>query len=272
MSISIIKVLSQWLVILISTLLPSSYAAAQDVYRMTGAAQFEQGSDFHRLSFPVNPVMAGYLTFDGKAFTYHETGTKCGVKINKRMSFYVDPTISHDFGSLDAFKAFLSSRFHSKGRAQTDTYLLGGADAPLCSGLHYATIYKSPDEMLLVDGSWAYLFEHQTQAPTNAEQSFDCTKAVTNVEHLICNNRELVNLDATVNRGYVAMLLTDSKEISYQDPVRLDQLNWIRKVRNVCTDNACLLNAYRARVQYIKGKIATTYPSYPNDDSEQESD
>ncbi|WP_423382953.1 lysozyme inhibitor LprI family protein [Burkholderia sp. LMG 32019] len=266
------KKLKQWLILLMSVLLLPAYAAAQDTYRMTGAARFDQGNDFHNLSFPVNPVMAGFLTFDGNTFVYHETGNSCRVKVSKRMSFYVDPVISHSFGSLDNFNSFLSSRFHANGAVLTDTYLLGDADVPLCSGLRYAAIYKSQNEMLLLDGSWAYLFERQTHAPANAEQSFDCKKAGTNVEHLICNSPELVKLDATVNRGYVAMLLTDSKEISYQDPVRLEQINWIRKVRNACTDNACLRSAYRARIQYIKGRIATTYPSYPDDNSDQEGD
>ncbi|MEP9328819.1 hypothetical protein PPMP20_38025 [Paraburkholderia phymatum] len=266
------KKLNQWLVFLMSALLLPAYAAGQDIYRMMGAARFDHGSDFHKLSFPVNPVMAGFLTFDGSTFVYHETGNDCSVLVHKRMSFYVDPVISHSFGSLDNFNGFLRSRFHANGNALTETYLLGGADAPLCTGLRYATIYKSPDEILLLDGSWAYLFERQTHAPTNAEQSFDCKKAHTNVEHLICNSTELVKLDATVNRGYVAMLLTDSKEISYLDPVRQDQINWIRKVRDACTDNTCLLNAYRARVEYIKGRIATTYPAYPEDDSDQEGD
>jgi uncharacterized protein YecT (DUF1311 family) len=272
MSIRTIKTLKRWLAVLISTLLFPTYATALDIFRMTGAAQFEQGSDFHRLSFPVNPVTAGFLTFDGNAFVYHETGSNCSVKVRNRMRFYVDPVISHSFGGLDEFNAFVSGRFHVSGKALTDTYILGDADEPLCSGLRSAMIYKSSNEMVLLDGSWIYLFERQRHAPANTTESFDCKKASTNVEHLICNHPELVKLDATVNRGYVGMLLTDSKEISYQDPVRQNQINWIRKVRDACADNACLLSAYRARIQYIKGKIVTTYPSYPEDDTEQESD
>jgi uncharacterized protein YecT (DUF1311 family) len=272
MSIFAMKKLKQCLFLLIATLLLPLHAAAQDTYRMTGAAQFEQGRDSHDLPFPVNPLTTGFLTFDDNTFVFHYTGHNCSVKVDKRMNFYVDPVISHSFGSRDKFNAFLNAKFHAKGDALTDTYILGEADAPLCAGLHSAMIYRSPDEMVLLDGSWAYLFERQTHAPVNAEQSFDCKKAGRNVEHLICKDPELVKLDTTVNRGYVAMLLTDSKEISYQDPVRLDQINWIRKVRNSCNDNACLLNAYRARIQYIKGKIATTDPSYPDDDSNQEGD
>ncbi|WP_175842196.1 lysozyme inhibitor LprI family protein [Burkholderia contaminans] len=264
------KKLKQCLLLLMSVLLLPAYAAAQDACRMTGAAQFEQGSDTHNLPFPVNPQTAGSLTFDGRAFVFHYAGHSCSVKVDKKIKFYVDPVISHSFGSRDKFNAFLNTKFHAKGAALTDTYILGDVDAPLCQGLRTAMIYTSPDEMVLLDGSWAYLFERQTRAPVNAEQSFDCGKAGTNVEQLICKNPDLTKLDATVNRGYVAMLLTDSKEISYQDPVRLNQISWIRTVRNACTDAACLLKVYRARLAYIKGKIAATYPSYPETDSNQD--
>ncbi|MFB9126660.1 hypothetical protein E2553_08680 [Paraburkholderia dipogonis] len=272
MSILTMKPLKKWLTILMLALVIPTYAVAQDTYRMIGAAQFERGSDFHRLSFPVNPVMAGSLTFDSNTFVYHETGNSCSVKVDKRVSFYVDPIISRSFGSFDNFNSFLSRKFHAKASTFTDTFVLSAADAPLCEGLRYATIYKSPDEIVLLDGSWAYLFERQTHAPVNAEESFDCKKAATNVEHLICNNPELAKLDATVSRGYVGMLLTDSKEISYEDPVRNGQLDWLRNVRNKCENPACLFAAYSSRIRFIKSRISSAYPSYPAQEPDQDGD
>ncbi|HKU26346.1 MAG TPA: hypothetical protein VJQ54_12805 [Candidatus Sulfotelmatobacter sp.] len=272
MSILIIKKFRRRLVILILALLPPTYAAANDIYRMMGAAQFEPGNDFHRLSFPVNPVMAGYITFDGNTFVYRETGNSCSVKVDKRMSFYVDPVISHSFGSVEDFNSFLSRKFHAKASTFTDSFILGATEVPLCEGLRYATIYKAPDEIVLLDRSWAYLFERQTHAPVNAEESFDCKKAATNVEHLICNDPELAKLDATVSRGYVGMLLTDSKEISYEDPVRSGQLDWLRNVRNKCETRACLFNAYNSRIRYIKSRISSAYPSYPAQEPDQDGD
>lgn len=266
------KKLTLSLLLLMSVVFGPAHASAEEIYRMIGAAQFEQGHDTHQLPFPVNPQTAAFLTFDDSAFALHYTGHSCNVKIDKKMNFYVDPVISHSFGSRDKFNAFLSAKFHAKGAALTDTYILGDVDAPLCSGLRSAMIYRSQDEMVLLDGSWAYAFARQTHAPANAEQSFDCSKATTNVEHLICKNPDLIKLDATVNRGYVAMMLTNSKEISYQDPVRLNQINWIKTVRNSCSDNACLMKAYNGRIAYIKGRIASTYPSYPEEESNQEGD
>lgn len=266
------KLLKHWLTMLILAILLPTYVAAHDLYRMTGAARFEPENDFHRLSFPVNPVMAGSLTFDSNTFVYHETGNSCSVKIGKRISFYVDPVISHSFGSVESFNSFLSRKFHTKATTFTDTFILSAADVPLCEGLRYATIYKSPDEIVLLDGSWAYLFERQTHAPVNAEDSFDCKKAATNVEHLICDSPELEKLDATVSRGYVGMLLTDSKEISYDDPVRNGQLDWLRNVRNKCETQACLFDAYRSRIRFIKSRISSAYPSYPAQEPDQGGD
>ncbi|CAG9203779.1 lysozyme inhibitor LprI family protein [Burkholderia vietnamiensis] len=266
------KKLEQVLLLLISSVLLPAYASAQDTYRMTGAAQFEQGHDAPDLPFPVNPRTAAALAFDDHSFTLHYAGQSCNVKIDKKMRFYTDPVISHSFGSRDKFNAFFAAKFHAQGAALTDTDVLGEAEAPLCSGLRAAMLYRSPAKLVLLDGSWAYVFERSTRAPANAEQSFDCSKASTNVEHLICRNPELIKLDATVNRGYVAMRQADSKEISYQDPIRLDQIEWLRTVRNSCADSACLLDAYRNRIAYIKGRISSTHPPYPDENSGQEND
>ena len=272
MSILSMKKVLRYLCILGALVVVSTSASAQDVYQMTGAAQFEAGHDVHKLPFPVNPQTAGFLTVDDRALTFHYAGHSCNAAINKKINFYVDPVISHSFGSKDKFSDFINIKFHAKGAALTDTYLLGDVDAPLCSGLRFSMIYRSSDEMALVDGSWIYMFQRQTHAPRNAEQSLDCSKAKANVERLICQSPELVRLDGVVNRGYVAMLLTDSKEIAYEDPVRLNQVNWIKVVRNSCDDSSCLLKAYRDRVDYIKGRISKTYPNYPEEGLNQEGD
>ncbi|WP_080409862.1 lysozyme inhibitor LprI family protein [Burkholderia ubonensis] len=250
----------------------SGIAFAQDRYLMTGAARFEKTKDTHDLPFPVNPVTSGVLIPSDGAVTFQYAGHECTVKIQKRLNFYFDPVIAHAFGSLDAFGKFLGDKYHIGYKDMSEIYLLGDANMPLCSGLRFAMVYKSADALVLTSGSWMYAFQRETHPPVNAEKSFDCAKAQTSVERLICANPDLVKLDETVNRGFVAMQLVDSKEISYQDPVRKDQINWIRNVRNKCVNNACLIDAYRARVQYIKGRISSTYPSYPEKESEQDGD
>ncbi|WP_431821717.1 lysozyme inhibitor LprI family protein [Burkholderia sp. F1] len=250
----------------------SGIAFAQDRYLMTGVARFEETKDAHALPFPVNPVGSSVLAPSNGAMTIRYGGHECSVKIQRRMNFYFDPVIARAFGSLDAFGTFLGDKFHMSYKDMNEIYLLGDANVPLCSGLRFAMVYKSADDLVLASGAWMYAFQRETHPPVNAEKSFDCSKARTNVERLVCANPDLVKLDEMVNRGFVAMQLVESKEISYQDPVRKDQINWIRNVRNKCVDNTCLTDAYRARVQYIKGRISSAYPSYPGNEPEQDGD
>ena len=245
---------------------------AQAKFLMTGAARFESSAEAHALPFPVNPVSSPVLTFDGNAFTFLYAGDSCDVRIEKKINFYFDPVLAHAFGSSDEFDRFLLGKFHQRYKNLREIYLLGDAHVPLCSGLRQTMVYGSDDALLVVAGSWIYAFQRQTHDPTDAESSFDCDKASTSVEHIICGNRDLIKLDATVNRGFVAMQILHSKEISYQDPVRVDQVNWLKNVRNRCASASCLFDVYRSRVQFIKGKISSAYPSYPNKEPDQEGD
>lgn len=225
------------------------------------------------LPFPVNPATSAALTFDGDAFTFHYEGHRCVVKVERKMSFYFDPVLAHTFGSPSDFDRFLTGKFHENYYNDLhETYLLGDASAPLCSGLRETMVYRSDDAFLVVGGPWLYVFRRQLHDPMNAEASFECGKARTSIERAICGNHDLIKLDATVNRGFVAMQILDSKEISYQDPVRMDQINWLKNVRNRCASVSCLFDAYRSRIQFIKGKISSAYPSYPNEEPEQDGD
>ncbi|MGF6774737.1 uncharacterized protein YecT (DUF1311 family) [Paraburkholderia sp. GAS199] len=252
----------------------SPHAYAENRYLMTGAAQFPDSSstDAHALPFPVNPVNSAALTFDGKAVAFHYEGDNCSVNVEKKMAFYFDPVISNAFGSRDQFGHYLVDKFHTNSTALNETYLLGESHVSLCSGLRHAMVYQSPDSLIFLTGAWMYIFQRETHAPVDAEQSFDCAKAQSNVEHLICADANLVKLDATVNRGFVAMQLVHSREISFQDPVRVDQINWLKTVRNTCSNKTCLLTAYQSRIAYIKANISSAYPSYPAVEPDQDGD
>ncbi|GAB7535766.1 lysozyme inhibitor LprI family protein [Burkholderia sp. 3C] len=256
------------LALVLSAAVVTAQSAPQTVYRMTGVANFTKGAGDKKLSFPVNPATSPLLTFDGGTFTYQESGHSCAIAVDTTLPYQFDMMMVHAFGTPEKFNAFLSDKFHVSSTGLAHTYLLGQENAPLCSGLRAAMIYQSPSQFLVVTGPRIYLFERQTQAPSDAELSFDCGKARSKVEHLICNDPALVKLDATVNRGYVVMRLLKSPEISYQDPVRLNQIAWIRKVRNACDDQACLMKAYNGRVQYIKGQLGDNDPDYPNESTQ----
>lgn len=260
------------MMVALSIFLFSMHAEAQDRYLMTGAAKFYDSSEFHDFPLPVNPNTSGALTFDGEKFTFHYAGDSCSVSEAKRLDFYLDPVISHAFGSIDDFGDFLRNKFHLNYKNIALIHLLGGASAPLCAGLRHSMIYSSRDDFILLSGAWAYAFKREFHVSRSAEESFDCIKAQSNVEHIMCGNPDLMKMDATVNRGFVDMQLVDSKEISYQDPVRVGQMDWLRNVRNKCTTTTCLFDAYNSRIQYIKRRVSSAYPSYPAEEPDQDGD
>jgi len=75
-----------------------------------------------------------------------------------------------------------------------------------------------------------------------AGPSFDCAKASSKVEKLICSDKNLSDTDAMLAEDYKALLATtDDKGVKQR------QLAWLKNVRNACNDVACLQKAYDAR-------------------------
>lgn len=75
-----------------------------------------------------------------------------------------------------------------------------------------------------------------------AGPSFDCAKASSKVEKLICSDKSLSDTDAMLAEDYKALLaITDDKGVKQR------QLAWLKNVRNACNDVACLKKAYDAR-------------------------
>jgi len=75
--------------------------------------------------------------------------------------------------------------------------------------------------------------------------SFDCAKAATATEKLICSNQRISDLDEYLGRYYY----TARAEIG-RGAVCLvaDQRDWLRGVRNVCKDASCLERVYLNRL------------------------
>ena len=78
--------------------------------------------------------------------------------------------------------------------------------------------------------------------------AFDCAKAATHVEKAICANPELSQLDIHLHSYYLSAMyeLEESKAC-----LKTDQLQWLKTVRNVCKDNACLKTAYLNRLSEL---------------------
>lgn len=76
--------------------------------------------------------------------------------------------------------------------------------------------------------------------------SFDCRKASTQVENLICADSALSGLDDDLERAYRTAKIGNSD-------VRVNQRDWLLNVRNQCTTNVCLEVAYTNRLNALKG-------------------
>ena len=75
--------------------------------------------------------------------------------------------------------------------------------------------------------------------------SFDCTRARSQVEKLICADPLLGRLDEALSANYGGMLTVDLGRSTQS--VRAEQLGWLAR-RNRCKDVQCLVAAYKERV------------------------
>ncbi len=80
--------------------------------------------------------------------------------------------------------------------------------------------------------------------------SFDCAKAASGVEKLICGSAKLSELDDALDIAYKEARTNSSQE-EFRRLVS-DQRQWLKESRNNCGDTACLEQAYLSRVNAIK--------------------
>ncbi len=76
-------------------------------------------------------------------------------------------------------------------------------------------------------------------------QSFDCAKAQTRVEKLICSDTGLRELDEHLGRYYEAGRAAVERAASC---LQSDQAQWLKTIRNQCADASCLKAAYLDRL------------------------
>lgn len=79
------------------------------------------------------------------------------------------------------------------------------------------------------------------------DPSFDCTKAASSVEKLICSDAQLASLDAELAGLY--------SEIRAKAPnggeLKEGQRQWMREIRDICADVDCLAVAYKDRIRWL---------------------
>lgn len=72
--------------------------------------------------------------------------------------------------------------------------------------------------------------------------SFDCAKAGTKVEHIVCDNPDISKLDDELSQSYKAARQNNAQA----DNIKQAQMQWMRE-RNGCADAACVKGAYEER-------------------------
>src|SRR5690606_14250586 len=83
----------------------------------------------------------------------------------------------------------------------------------------------------------------------NFAPSFDCAKASTLLENMICGDRELSDLDIKLNSLYSKAKNSSSNK----DELRQEQLLWF-KDRNSCVTKNCIADSYKQRISQLNGE------------------
>lgn len=80
--------------------------------------------------------------------------------------------------------------------------------------------------------------------------SFDCFKASTTTEKLICGDKTVSGLDEQLAVSYKAALEKETNK----DSVKKVQIEWLKRQRT-CKDVECLTKVYQARIDDLSGDI-----------------
>ncbi|HQN19619.1 MAG TPA: lysozyme inhibitor LprI family protein [Syntrophobacteraceae bacterium] len=85
---------------------------------------------------------------------------------------------------------------------------------------------------------------------------FDCTKASSKSEKLICSNEKLSSLDDRLGEVYGRAL----KKSPDKEALKREQVNWIKSKRDACPDAPCMAAAYEARISALENTIRGMMP------------
>jgi len=94
--------------------------------------------------------------------------------------------------------------------------------------------------------------------------SFDCNKATSSVEKMICNNVMLSELDEQLGKQYKEALnnASDTNKIL----IKKEQKSWMKDEQKICKTNTCLEIAYRSRISALNSWTEIT--NSPDSDPE----
>ncbi|MGM8229078.1 lysozyme inhibitor LprI family protein [Cellvibrio sp. ARAG 10.3] len=78
--------------------------------------------------------------------------------------------------------------------------------------------------------------------------SFDCNKAGSSIEKMICKNAEISSADETLAKRYGEV----KSKAKRPDLLTNNQLEWLTK-RNNCQSEDCVLEEYKNRIEFVNG-------------------
>ncbi|TWI62062.1 hypothetical protein LZ24_03399 [Desulfobotulus alkaliphilus] len=87
--------------------------------------------------------------------------------------------------------------------------------------------------------------------------SFNCSREITQVEKMICDNPKLSKLDEDLDQLFGDILRESIKKRLFFHMFKGQQSQWEREERNACADAACLKAAYTARIGHLRKVLAT---------------
>jgi uncharacterized protein YecT (DUF1311 family) len=187
----------------------------------------------------------GEVSKDGKTVTW---SAPVASAYKAKQSFYLvfkaeRPWYAFLLDLIDAIKKFFGSLF-------------GGADkaaAPAAKPASNTAAPSAPAPAPAPEPAASAPAPAQTQTPAEAAPaavetgpitaSFDCAKASSAQEKMICSDRELARLDVELSAAYrkAREAATDAKALQNE------QLQWLKASRKACSDKACLAEAYKSR-------------------------
>jgi uncharacterized protein len=86
-------------------------------------------------------------------------------------------------------------------------------------------------------------------APHALAASFDCSKAASTTEKLICSDTETSTLDGKLQQAYkTALMATDAYG---KNELTKEQRNWIRYTRDICQGTTCMQQVYTDRIAVL---------------------
>lgn len=80
--------------------------------------------------------------------------------------------------------------------------------------------------------------------------SFDCTKARTSQEGMVCADKTLSGLDEKLNRIYMSL----KAQTVESGAIKRKQREWVKNVRDKCNSPSCLKDAYQQRIDELNGR------------------